>query len=171
MKLFQFVPKSNVPYFLDGNGTIQNYLTYQYLTNQSTRYNTKIDHNFGTSNHLSFRWTTAPVVGISANDPAYPTNGNSGTYSKSKQFTLSDTQIISPTVVNELRLAYTRADFSGQLSPEFDVLSGRNLSTEFGLPSQTKGGLPLINIYDNGNSPGKHRRAAFHAGLQPGAAV
>ena len=153
LKLLQFVPKQNVPYFLDGNGVLQNYLTYQYLTNQSTRYNTKIDHNFGASNHLSFRWTTAPVIGVSANDPAYPTNGNSGSYSRSKQFTLSDTQIISPTVVNELRLAYTRADFSGQLSPEFDVTSGRNLSTELGLPTQTKGGLPLINIYDNGNSP------------------
>ena len=66
---------------------------------------------------------------------------------------LSDTQTISPTVVNELRVAYTRADFSGQLSPQFDVNSGRNLSKEYGLPSQTKGGLPLINIYDNGNSP------------------
>ncbi|MDQ6678369.1 MAG: carboxypeptidase regulatory-like domain-containing protein, partial [Acidobacteriota bacterium] len=153
LKLLQFVPKSNTPYFLDSNGVLQNYVTYQYLSNQSTRYNTKIDHNFGTNNHASFRWTTAPVVGISANDPAYPTNGNSGTYSKSKQYTLSDTQIISPTVVNELRLAYTRADFSGQLSPRFDVVSGENLSTEFGLPSQTKGGLPLINIYDNGNSP------------------
>ena len=153
VKLLQFVPKSNTPYFLDSNGVIQNYITYQYLSNQSTRYNTKIDHNFGANHHLSFRWTTAPVVGVSANDPAYPTNGNSGSYSKSKQYTLSYTQILSPTVVNELRLAYTRADFSGQLSPEFDVLTGRNLSRELGLPTQTQGGLPLINIYDNGNSP------------------
>ena len=153
VKLFNLVPKSNTPYFLDSNGVIQNYVTYQYLSNQSTRYNIKTDHNFGANNHLSFRFTTAPVVGISANDPAYPTNGNSGTYSKSKQYTLSDTQVISPSVVNELRLAYTRADFSGQLSPEFDVISGRNLSREYGLPTQTKGGLPLINIFDLGSSP------------------
>ncbi len=153
LKLLKYVPKSNTPYFLDGNGTLQDYVTYQYLSNDSTRYNTKIDHNFGDKNHLSFRWTTVPVVGISANDPAYPTNGNSGSYSRSSQYTLSDTQIISPTVVNELRLAYTRADFSGQLSPQYDVNSGQNLSRENGLPSLTKGGLPLINIYDNGNSP------------------
>lgn len=153
VKLMQYVPRSNTPYFLDGNGILQNYVTYQFLSNQSTRYNTKIDHNFGNNNHLSFRWTTAPVVGISANDPAYPTNGNSGAYSKSKQFTLSDTQVVSPTIVNELRIAYTRADFSGQLSPQYDVVSGENLSKQFGLPSQTRGGLPLINIYDNGSSP------------------
>ena len=152
MKLMQFVPKSNVPYFLDSNGVIQDYVSYQYLTNTSVRYNTKIDQNFGNNNHLSFRWTTAPVVGISANDPNYPTNGNSGTYSKSSQYTMSDTQILSASMVNELRLAYTRADFSGQLSPQFDVKSGENLSTEFGLPSLTKGGLPLINIYDNTSS-------------------
>ena len=55
-------------------------------------------------------------------------------------------------MVNELRLAYTRADFSGQLSPQYDVNSGQNLSLEYGLPSLTKGGLPLINIYDNTSS-------------------
>ncbi|MBV9082396.1 MAG: hypothetical protein JOZ62_06975, partial [Acidobacteriaceae bacterium] len=74
-------------------------------------------------------------------------------YSVSSQYTISDTHTFSPTVVNELRLAYTRANFSGQLSPQFDVKSGENLSTEYGLPSLTKGGLPLINIYDLGTSP------------------
>ncbi len=153
LKLLQYVPKANSPYFLDSNGVIQDYVTYQYLLNDETRYNTRIDQNFGDKNHLSFRWTAIPSVGVSANDPNYPTNGNSGTYSKSNQFMLSDTQIISPTIVNELRLAYTRADFSGQLSPQYDINSGENLSAELGLPSLTKGGLSLWNIYDNGNSP------------------
>ncbi len=153
LKLLQYVPRANTPYFLDSNGIIQDYITYQYLQNDQTRYSTRIDQNFGNNNHLSFRWTSIPSVGIGALDPNYPTNGNGGTYSKSNQFMLSDTQIISPTVVNELRIAYTRGDFSGQLSPQYDVKSGQNLSTQLGLPSLTKGGLPLINIYDNGNSP------------------
>src|SRR5260370_34385271 len=148
-KFMQFVPKSNTPYFLDSNGVIQNYVSYQYLSNQSTRYNTKIDHNFSSSNHLSARWTTAPVVGVSANDPAYPTNGNSGSYSKSSQYTISDTHIISPTIVNELRLAYTRADFSGQLSPELDVKPGRTLDRELALPSLTTPRPPLVHSDDN----------------------
>ncbi|MBV9081204.1 MAG: hypothetical protein JOZ62_00900, partial [Acidobacteriaceae bacterium] len=148
-KLLQYVPKPNTPYFLDSNGVIENYVTYQYLLDDQVRYNTRIDQNFGDRNHLSFRWTSVPSVGVSTSDVNFPTNGNSGSYSKSNQYMLSDTQIISPTVVNELRLAYTRADFSGQLSPQWDVKSGQNLSTELGLPSLTKGGLPLINIYDN----------------------
>ena len=152
VKLFQYVPKANTPYFLDGNGIIQDYVTYQFLSNTATRYTTRIDHNFTSANHLNFRWTTQPVVGISANDPNFPMNGNSGSYSKSTQYTMSDTHIFSPTIVNELRLAYTRADFSGQLSPQFDVKTGENLSLENGLPSGTHGGVPLINIYDNSNS-------------------
>ncbi len=151
-KLLQYVPKANTPYFLDSNGILEDYVTYQYLLDDSTRYNLRIDQNFGDKNHFTFRWTTVPEVGVSANDPSYPTNGNSGTYSKSTQYMLSDTQIISPTVVNELRLAYTRATFSGQLTPQYDVTSGQNLSTQYGLPSLTTGGLPLINIYDNSNS-------------------
>ncbi len=148
----KYVPKANTAPFLNSNGVLENYVTYQYLLDDSDRYNLRVDQNFGDKNHLTFRWTTIPEVGISALDPNYPTNGNSGTYSKSTQYMLSDTQIISPTAVNELRLAYTRADFSGQLSPQFDVKTGENLSTEYGLPSLTKGGLPLINIYDNSNS-------------------
>src|SRR5690242_10682258 len=152
VKLFQYVPRANTPYFLDGNGIIQDYVTYQFLSNTATRYTTRIDHNFTSANHLNFRWTTQPVVGVSANDPNFPMNGNSGSYSKSTQYTMSDTHIFSPTIVNELRLAYTRADFSGQLSPQFDVKTGENLSLENGLPSGTHGGVPLINIYDNSNS-------------------
>jgi hypothetical protein len=152
LKLLQYVPKANVPYFLDSNGVIQDYVTQQYLLNDQTRYNVRVDQNFGDNNHLTFRWTSIPSVGIGAADINFPINGNSGTYSNSNQYMMSDTQIISPTIVNELRLAYTRADFSGQLSPQWDVKSGENLSTELGLPSLTQGGLPLINIYDNGNS-------------------
>jgi hypothetical protein len=152
MKLMQYVPKANSPYFLSGNGVIENYVTYQFLSNNSTRYNTKLDQNFGSNHHLSFRWTYEPVVGISASDPQYPTNGNSGSYNRSSQYTASYTAILSPRVLNELRLGYTRADFSSQLSPAYDVNTGMNLSTQYGLPSLTKGGLPLINIYDNNAS-------------------
>ncbi|MBV9085014.1 MAG: hypothetical protein JOZ62_20235, partial [Acidobacteriaceae bacterium] len=153
VKLLKYVPRANTAPFLNSNGYLNNYVTYQTLNDDSLRFNTRIDQNFGDLNHMSFRWTRVPAVGVTVDDPNYPTNGNSGTYSVSSQYTISDTQTFSPTVVNELRLAYTRANFSGQLSPQFDVKSGENLSTEYGLPSLTKGGLPLINIYDLGTSP------------------
>jgi hypothetical protein len=151
-KFLQYLPRQNTPYFLDANGIIENYVTYSYVSNSTVRYNVRGDQNFGDSNHLSFRWTSVPVVGTQANDVNFPTNGNTGVYSHSNQYMLSDTQILSPRIVNELRLAYTRADFSGQFAPQYSALSGENLSTENGLPSLTKGGMPLINVYDNTSS-------------------
>jgi len=57
---------------------------------------------------------------------------------------LADTHTFSGTLINDLRLNYTRGRFSNNLTPEFDALSGRNLNTELGLPNLTKGGLPLF---------------------------
>ena len=45
-------------------------------------------------------------------------------------------------MVNEVRLNYTYGRFTRNFPPGFDAKSGRNLSTELGLPSLTPGGLP-----------------------------
>ena len=45
-------------------------------------------------------------------------------------------------MVNELRLNYTFGRFTKNFPPMFDALTGRNFSTELGLPSLTPGGLP-----------------------------
>ena len=146
LKLLQYLPKANTSYFLDSNGYIDNFVTYRYVQDNETRFNTRIDQYFGSRNQMSFRWTTVPEVGIQGFDPQYPSDGAGATYSDSSQYMLSDTFTISPTIVNELRLAYTRANFSGTLPPEYDINTGQNLSTQYGLPSLTKGGLPLISF-------------------------
>src|SRR5262249_14956655 len=104
-KFMQFVPKQNTPYFLDANGILDDYVTYSYVTNSTVRYNVRGDKNFGDRNPLSFRWTSVPVVGTQANDVNFPPNGNTGVYSHSAQYMLSDTHILSASIVNELRLA------------------------------------------------------------------
>ena len=63
-------------------------------------------------------------------------------YSWSRQLLFTDTHIFSPSVVNELRLNYTYGRFTRNFPPGFDAYTGRNLSTELGLPSLTPGGLP-----------------------------
>src|SRR6185503_12529545 len=63
-------------------------------------------------------------------------------YSWAKQVLLTDTHLFSPRVINELRVNYTYGRFTRNLPPMFDALSGRNFSTELGLPSITPGGLP-----------------------------
>src|SRR5579884_939574 len=146
LKMLQYLPMPNTDYFLDSNGYIDNFVTYRFVSDNETRYNLRVDHNFGDRDHLSFRWTTVPEIGIQGFDAQYPMDGAGATYSDSSQYMLSNTFTISPTMVNELRLAYTRANFSGTLPPQYDINTGQNLSTMYGLPSLTKGGLPLISF-------------------------
>ncbi len=63
-------------------------------------------------------------------------------YSWSRQILLTDSHIFSSSLFNELRLNYTYGRFTRNFPPGFDAMSGRNLSTELGLPSLTPGGLP-----------------------------
>ncbi len=67
-------------------------------------------------------------------------------YSWSRQVLVSDTHTFSARLINELRLNYTFGRFTKNLPPEFDALTGRNFSTELGLPSVTRGGLPEFTI-------------------------
>jgi hypothetical protein len=146
LKLLQYLPKANTDYFLDSNGYVDNFITYRYVSDNEVRYNLHLDQNIGDRHHLSFRWTTIPEIGIQGFDPQYPTDGAGATYSDSSQYMFGWTFTIAPTMVNELRLAYTRGNFSGSLPPQYDINTGQNLSTQYGLPSLTKGGLPLISF-------------------------
>ncbi|HEV2762672.1 MAG TPA: hypothetical protein VGV38_06725, partial [Pyrinomonadaceae bacterium] len=79
--------------------------------------------------------------------------GNTGVYSDAQQMLLTFNNIVTPTIVNDLRLNYTRGVFSEDFSPEFSINGGRNLSTELGLSSLTEGGLPLLSFsQDNGGN-------------------
>src|SRR5581483_6462162 len=97
----------------------------------------------------NFRYTKTPAVGIrgAGND----VNGNTGVYSDAKQYLLTFNNIITPTLVNDLRLNYTRGNFSEDFSPEFSIKTGRSLAGEYGLPHLTQGGIPLFFLtQDNG---------------------
>jgi hypothetical protein len=146
VNLLKYLPKPNTTPFLDTNGYVDNFEAYRFVSDNETRYNLRIDQNISDRNHLSFRWTTVPEIGVTGFDAQYPIDGVGATYSDSHQFMLSDTWTISPTVVNELRLAYTRANFSGALPPQYDINTGQNISTQNGLPSLTKGGVPLLSF-------------------------
>jgi hypothetical protein len=143
-KLLQYVPQANTDYFIDPSGNLSNTLIQRFLKDNNTRYTGRIDHNISDRNHLNARATVVPVVGVTGYGS--PVNGNGGNYSNSRQFMLSDTHIFSPGVMNDLRLNYTRGRFSGTFAPEWDVKTGRNLSTELGLPSLTAGGVPTMAI-------------------------
>lgn len=158
-KIFQLMPKAG-PYFINGNGDLANFVTRTTLHNNQKRYLLRLDQVISDKNRAFFRYTSVPVLGIIGSNFGLGDTGAS--YSVSHQYTVSDTQIFSPTMYNDVRFNYTYGRFSGNFAPQYDLVTGRNLSTELGLPSLTKGGLPLFLFSVGGNR--MTRGADFGAG-------
>lgn len=150
LKILQFVPRGG-DYFLDGN-VVRNYFLQRFVTQNETRYTLRLDHNFTNNSKANFRYTLTPAIGIrgSGND----VNGNQGVYSDARQFLLAFNNILTPSIVNDLRLNYTRGNFSEDYSPEFSIKGGRSLAGELGLPHLTQGGIPLFFIARDNNYAG-----------------
>lgn len=145
--LLSFLPQPG-GYFLDA-GLVRNYIQTRSVTQDETRYTLRLDHGFSDSFKTNFRYTKTPAVGIRAagND----INGNTGVYSDAQQMLLTFNNIVTPSLVNDLRLNYTRANFSEDFSPEFAIKTGRSFAEEIGLDHLTPGGIPLFLLtQDNG---------------------
>ena len=141
-KILQFMPPAG-DYFLDGN-VVRNYFLQRFVIQNETRYTLRLDHNFTDNAKANFRYTVTPAIGIRGSGS--DVNGNAGVYSDAKQYLLAFNNIISPTLVNDLRLNYTRGNFSEDYSPEFSIKGGRSLARELGLPALTQGGIPLFYL-------------------------
>jgi hypothetical protein len=147
-QILQSMPQSG-SYFLDA-GNIRNYFLERSVLQRETRYTLRLDHNFTNNSKVNFRYTRTPTVGIrsAGND----INGNSGVYGNAQQFLLGFNNIITPTLVNDLRLSYTRGNFSEDYSPEFAIKTGKSFAGDIGLPHLTKGGIPLFLLTQDGNT-------------------
>jgi outer membrane receptor protein involved in Fe transport len=145
-KLIKFQPVGT-GYFLD-NGFLRNAVLDRQVTQNESRYTLRLDHNFSSSNKVNFRYTKTPAIGV--RNFGSDVNGSTGVFSDAKQILIGDDHIFSPTIVNNLRLSYTRGVFSEDFAPEFSINGGRNLATELGLTSVTNGGLPLFQISADG---------------------
>jgi hypothetical protein len=136
-------------YFLD-NGFVRNYFTTRSVQQDETRYTLRLDHSFTDTAKANFRYTVTPAVAIRG--AGGEINGNTGVYSDARQFLLAFNNIVAPTVVNDLRLNYTRGNFSEDFSPEFSILGGRSYARDIGLPSLTQGGIPLFLTTQDANT-------------------
>ena len=145
--LLKFMPDAG-GYFIDDAGLVRNYIVQRFVKQDETRYTLRLDHNLTKNDKLNFRYTKTPAIGIRGFGS--DVNGNTGVFSNAQQYVLADNHIFSTNLINDLRLSYTRGVFSEDFSPEFSIKSGRNLATELGLPSLTKGGLPLFQISADG---------------------
>ncbi|MGH9881198.1 MAG: carboxypeptidase regulatory-like domain-containing protein, partial [Pyrinomonadaceae bacterium] len=150
LEILKFMPNGG-DYFIDDSGLVRNYIVQRFVKQDETRYTLRLDHRITANDQLSFRYTKTPAIGVRGFGS--DVNGSTGVFSDAKQFLLSYTRVFSPSVVNDLRLNYTRGVFSEDFGPEFSIVGGRNLATELGLPSLTSGGLPLFQISgDNGSN-------------------
>jgi hypothetical protein len=140
------------PYFLNSNGLISNIYAPRLLQQNEKRYTVRIDENISDRNRLYGRYSATPIVKIQGT-PVSPTN-NGALYSWGQQAMISDTHTFTPTLINDLRLNYTRGRFSNTIDPVYDPSTGQNLNTQLGLPSITKGGLPSFNSLFPGSSLG-----------------
>ena len=140
LKILQQEPPPG-DYFLDG-GFVRNYFLQRSVVEDETRYTLRLDHNITNNAKVNFRYTVTPAVGIRA--AGSDINGNTGVYSNARQFLLAFNNILSPTLVNDLRLNYTRGNFSEDYSPEFAIKTGKSFAGELGLPHLTPGGIPLF---------------------------
>jgi hypothetical protein len=147
-KLIKFQPDGS-DYFLDGN-VIRNAILNRQVTQNETRYTLRLDHQLTQANKLNFRYTLTPAIGV--RNFGSDVNGSTGVFSDAKQILVGDDHMFSPTIVNSLKLNYTRGVFSEDFAPEFSINGGRNLATELGIPSVTSGGIPLFQISLDGAS-------------------
>ena len=143
-ELLKFMPTAGEYFLSDGN--LRNFVGESFIKNLEKRLTVRLDHQINSANRLSGRYTQVPIRGDRGRGDFQigrdEINTGGTDYSWSKQILLTDTHIFSPKVVNELRLNYTFGRFTKNFPPMFDALTGRNFSTEIGLPSLTPGGLP-----------------------------
>lgn len=146
-QLLKYLPTRG-DYFID-DGELKNYVDKRFVKNLDKRMSIKIDHHLTGNNLLTGRYTQVPIRGDRGHGNFQvgrdEINADGTDYSWSKQILLTDTHTFSPSLINELRLNYTYGRFTRNLPPMFDAQTGRNFSTELGLPSLTVGALPSIN--------------------------
>src|SRR5437764_1243447 len=147
-KILAFMPAAG-GYFLD-NGNVRNFFLQRSVTQNETRYTLRLDHNFTDKAKVNFRYTVTPAIGIRS--AGGDINGNTGVYSNARQFLLAFNNIISPTLVNDLRLNYTRGNFSEDYSPQFAIKTGASYAGDIGLPHLTQGGIPLFLLSQDGST-------------------
>src|SRR5262245_45570519 len=144
--LLKYLPTPG-DYFL-AEGNLRNYLGSNFIKDLERRVTVRIDHQISEKNRLMGRYTQVPIRGDRGRGDFQigrdEVNSIGTDYSSSKQILFTDTHVFSPALVNELSVNYTYGRFTRNLPPMFDALTGRNFSTELGLPSITTGGLPEI---------------------------
>ena len=129
-------------FYIGSSGAVMNSPNPRLLRAFEGRWMFKIDELVTDKDHFSFRFSSTPIIKTQFT-PTVPTSDKAD-YSYAKQAVLSYLRTISATMLNDLRLNFTRGNFSVTVPPQYDLQTGENLNTELGLPSLFHGGLPSL---------------------------
>jgi len=132
----QFIPQQNTP-----AGTFAYAAPFRNDQNQG---NARYDHIFSSQDSLAVRYTINHLEAF--NPGAYPQNGGFTQRQRVQNLVLSETHIFSPTLLNELRLGYTRmhnANLNQALGTNHTQMAGIRGFEE---TSQNFPGFPQLSI-------------------------
>jgi len=146
--LLQFWPAPNA----QRPGVTNNFIANVRATTFDNTYLGKIDHNFSSKDHASFRW--AEYRGTTFTPGKLPNLDGNQNLPVSKSGVLNETHILSPTLLNEFRLGFSRNETfitvqdSGFDASKIFVGSDGKPLTGVVMASQNKldSGLPTINV-------------------------
>lgn len=135
-------------WFFNGS-TPQNFSYIRGVTTNNKPLTFRLDHHATDRDSVYGRFTTVPNFGVRTRGFFGDSTVNQfqTDYSQSKQLLVGFTHIFTPALVNDLKLNYLRGNYNTTNSPEWQT---NNWSTELGLPSLTKGGLPQFNFSSQG---------------------
>ena len=148
--LLQYLPLPNQAPFIQPNGNLANWVGRRNVVSNDNRYQFRVDHRISQANTLYVRHSHIPITGFrfanlspeeAATNGPDQVNALIGDQQTSDQWVLSDTHIFSPTLINELRLGYSRGNFSRVNPPQWQ---SESFAARFGLPSITPAGLAFF---------------------------
>jgi hypothetical protein len=159
--LLKYVPLPTSDLFVAPNGSIANWAGNRSAVSDDNRFQFRLDHQITANNKIFGRYSHIPIqsnryvtVPAGEYEPLDQVNSLVADRQAVDQYLISDTHIFTSTLVNELRLGFTKGNFSRVNPPRWQT---EGFAQIYGLPSITEANLPTFVGLTNGFPIGNQR--------------
>jgi hypothetical protein len=145
-----------------GGATFNNYVTNVPTSNDTIQWDQRLDWNFSAKDQAYMRYSYTHLqvangapLGNPLDGGGFGTDGTN--FNLAENFMVSETHVITPTLINEFRFGYNWGDYEFlQLNSNIDEAAKLGLGNiPFAGTPEPNGGLPSINVLKaNGNAAG-----------------